>query len=337
MTEPGPEAKRSSRTGVAIGLTVGLLLCGLAALCLAGVAGGAVYLSQATAQAHSTQTSLAAQQQATATAVAETVTMQAQVMAETATAVAKSAKATATAQALAAASTATVLSDYAASTATAQARSEASTATAEVRALATPTLVVAAPMAENWSLVAMDTFEANVHAWPMGDFSDQYGSGSRALTDGKYHWEANANQGGGLWWVTYADAKPADFYVGVDVSVVQGDISTRYGLVLRHDGTNYDFFDVGQNGRFAFYRWEGGQWTTVVKTTASAAIDPNGVNRLAALVQGQQFTFFINNQQVATATESHLRQGQAGMGLNLGQKTDKAVVVEFDNFELRAP
>jgi hypothetical protein len=336
MTEPVPEANARRRSRKSTLATLGLILFGLAVLCLASLGRGAALLSRATALVGSTQTSLAAQQQATALAAAQTGTMQANVMAETATAAAQSVQSTATAEALDLASTATALSDFAASTATAQARVDASTATAQAQPETTPTLAVAAPEADNWPLVTMDTFDANSHAWPTGTFSGPYGSGSRDIVDGKYTWEASSNEAGGLWWVTDDDTTVTDFYVAVDVLVVQGDTNTRYGLVLRHDGKNYDFFDVGQNGEFGFYRWEGGQWATLIKLTPSAAIENGAVNRLAALVQGKQFTFFINDQQVAAATESHLTQGHAGMGLNLSQKTDKAVI-EFDNFELRAP
>ena len=323
VTETAPHGK-VKRQGRKAAVVTGLLIVGgLAVLCVVAAGGGAAYFGRATAQARGTQTEGAGETLATAAA-------------GTATANALMAENTATAGAFAAQATATALADYADSTATAQARAEASTATAVVLAASTPTLAVAAPAAENWPLVVLDTFEANTHGWVTGTFDDQYGTGSREVAEGKYHWEATAKGQGRLWWATFNDRQVTDGYVAVDVSVVAGDAYTRYGLVVRHNGKDYDLFDAGQNGKFGFYRWEGGRWTTLIGLTPSAAIDPAGVNRLAVLAQGQQFTLYVNGQQVGAATEDHLTEGYTGLALNLSQPAARAVV-EFANFELRTP
>ena len=339
MTEPALETQRRGLNRRAAAAVAVLVLLGLAAICVAWMGGGAVMTRQATAQARTTQTSAAAVALASTAVAGQTAMVETQA-AGTATALADIAASTATAQAqalaLAQAGTATALADNAASTATAQARADASTATAEILAQASPTVAVAAPAAANWRLAVMDSFDANLHGWPTGDFNDQYGAGSRDVTGGVYRWQASAKQGGRLWWATFNDQSVADCYVAVDVSVVAGDAHTRYGVVARHNGTDYDLFDVGQNGKYGFYRWEGGKWTTLIGLTDSTLIDLSGVNRLAVLAQGSQFTLYINGTQVATAAEDHLSQGYAGMALNLSQQTDQATV-EFDNFELRVP
>jgi hypothetical protein len=338
MTQPAPETKGPGLNRKLVVVVVILILCGLAVLCVAGLGGGAFVMQQATAQARGSQTSVAAE--ALATAAAQTATVEAQRAEDAATAAAQSAKSTATADAralaLAQAATATALADNAASTATAQARADASTATAEALARSTPTVAVAAPVAEAWRLIVLDTFDANLHSWPTGNFSDQYGAGSRQVADGVYRWQASAGQGGRLWWATYNDLSAADCYAAVDVSVVAGDTHTRYGVVLRHNRKDYDLFDVGQNGKYGFYRWEAGAWTTLIGLTDSTLIDTSGVNRLAVLAQGSQFTLYINGVQVASAAEDHLRQGYTGFALNLSQQAATATV-EFDNFELRVP
>jgi hypothetical protein len=332
MTETLPAIPKKRKTGLIIALIAGLVLCGVAALGLAGAGGAVFYFGQATAQAGGSQTALAAQQQATAAAQAKTLTAQAQ--AATATAVAQSAADTATARAEAA--TATTGALYAASTATAQFRLDASTATAQARQTqGTPTVLVPAPMAQDWPLLVFDPFDSNVNKWPAGRYSDDYGSGNRSVTQGKYQWKATATEGR-LWRLTYDNATVSDFYLAADFLVVSGGPQARYGLILRDDGSNYYILDVGSNQQFAFYMWYANKWTTLVKPAKSAIIAADGVNRLAALARGSQFTLFINDQQVAQTRDSHIAKGQTGFAINLTDKLD-AVSFEFDSFELRAP
>jgi hypothetical protein len=313
---------------------VGLVLCGVAAIGVAGAGGAAVYLGQATAKVAATQTLLAAQRQATATALARSLTAQAQAEAATVTAVAQSAAGTATARAEAA--TATTGALYAASTATAQFRLDASTATAQARLTeGTPTAPVLAPIAQDWPLLIFDTFDSNVNKWPAGPYTDDYGSGRRSVSDGKYQWTATATQGR-LWRLTYTSRFVSDCYVAEDFFVVTGGPKARYGLIVRDDGSNYYIFDVGTNRQFAFYLWYGNKWTTLVSPTPSDAIASGSVNRLAVVAQGSQFNLFINDQQVAETSDDHLAQGQTGFAINLTDQMDEASF-EFDDFELRAP
>ncbi len=343
MTQPSsPTRPRNPK--VIAGILVALVLCGVAVLCLAGAGGAVLYFRQATALAGATQTALVVQQAVTATALAAASAAQAQTQAAaTGTAVARSAAATSTAQALAVAATATVQAKHQASTATAQARAEASTATALAAAStaqaqpanATPTVALPAAVAQDWPVIVMDPFDSNAQNWPTGDYTDDYGSGSRTIAGGKYTWTAASKQGR-LWRVNYEGESAADCYLAADVRVVTGDDSTRYGLVLRDDGQNYYFFDVGKDGRFAFYLWSGGKWTTLVDLTPSNLIQAGGVNRLAALVQGKQFTLYINDQRVTRIQDSTLREGLTGLAINLNSQTAQAEL-DFDNFELRVP
>ena len=339
MSEIAPETGKKRKTGLIVGLSVGLVLCVVAGIGLLGVGGAALSLKQATAQAGVTETALAAQQQATTTAQVMTSTALAQAEAatalaeaRTATALAKSAASTATARAVAA----TAFANFAASTATAQFRADASTATARVRQTqATPTHFVPASIASNWPLVVFDTFDSNSGGWPTGPYSDTYGSGSRNLSDGQYQWSAAAKEGR-VWRLNYKRETASDFYLAVDVLAVSGSPQARYGLVLRDNGKNYYFFDVGSDRQFAFYVWSEDKWTTLVGLARSEAIAAGGVNRLAALAQGGQFTLFINDQQVAQATDSRLSKGQMGLAVNFVDKTE-AAVLKFDNFEVREP
>ena len=52
--------------------------------------------------------------------------------------------------------------------------------------------------------------------------------------------------------------------------------------------------------------------------------------------EGTHFIFFINDQFVAELDDPRLSAGTAGLAIELANAGDEAVV-EFDNFQLRAP
>jgi hypothetical protein len=321
MAETQRSLPPSRKDGVVVGIVIAVILCLGVTLCLGGVGawgGLAYYFTQSTAQARQTQSARLVEAAATAKVEAQ------------------NRQATEAAMAAWAGATATTLAKEAASTATAQTRVDASTATAQARAdSGTSTPPASADVVHTWPVRLLDTFDAEGNDWLVGPYKDDFGSVNRSITSGKYRWEANTTQGR-LWRVNYTNATVSDSYLAVDVLVVTGDANTRYGLVAREDGQNYYYFDAGKDGKFAFYLRFDDQWTTLVDVTSSGSIETNGLNRLALLAQGDQFTLFINGQLVAQATDSHIRQGLTGIAVNLTGKTPKGVY-EFDNFELRAP
>ena len=330
MTDTKSLSPTSRRRGWVAGLVVGVLLCGGVLVCLAGLGawGGVAYVaSRATAQADQAKL---AQVIETATALAREVARQ---QATQTAAALQVQQVTARAQTAVAGTTATAQVKWAASTSTAQARIEASTATASARATAaTPT---PADPRLAWPASLYDAFDANTQGWFVDPYKDDYGIVTRTIQAGKYRWEADTTEGR-LWRANCPGATFRDGYVAVDVRLVAGDANTRYGLVVRDDGSNYYYFDAGTSRTFGFYLWHNGQWTTLVDLTQAAELSAQGVNRLGVLAQGSAFTLYINDEVVARVTDSHLAEGLPGLGVNLSRNTPPAIY-EFDNFEVRAP
>jgi hypothetical protein len=54
------------------------------------------------------------------------------------------------------------------------------------------------------------------------------------------------------------------------------------------------------------------------------------------LAQDDQFTFFINDQEVAQLSDGSLPQGRVGLAIDHFEE-DVTASWEFDNFEVRAP
>jgi eukaryotic-like serine/threonine-protein kinase len=217
----------------------------------------------------------------------------------------------------------------AAATATAEAQMQA-TATAEAR------LYVPLREASGWPVVLADDFSAEGDIWSVGVYSDTLVDGSRSIDGGIYRWEAEAFDDF-VWWSIPDTGEVSDLYLATDAQLVDGVSNAQYGLVFRR-GENKDYYLVlvSDNGYYEFIKVSGGDWTPLVDWTETAAVRSGEVNRLEIVAQGSQFTFYINGEYVGEFSDELLTSGKPALVVGLSEAGDSSVV-EFDNFELRAP
>lgn len=214
----------------------------------------------------------------------------------------------------------------------------AATATAQAQATATAEARPYMPLQEAsaWPIVLADDFSAEGNGWSLGDYDDTLVDGSRSIDGGIYRWEAEAFDDF-VWWSIPDTDELSDLYLAVDARLIDGVSDAQYGLIFRRDeNKDYYLFLVGDDGYYEFVRVSGGDWTTLVDWTESIAIKPGEVNRLEVVVQGSQFTFYINGGYVDEFSDDQLASGKPALVLGLKEAGDTSVV-EFDNFELRAP
>ena len=186
-----------------------------------------------------------------------------------------------------------------------------------------------------WPVVLQDGFDADENDWRTGDYSDERITGSRSITGGKYHWEANALDGV-VWWSVPDVASVSDVQLTVDAKRVSGIEDGRYGVVIgRVDNDNYGFFQVKDSQSFKFSVRHEGEWDTVLAWTEASSIRPGEVNQIKIIVTGSHYAFYINDQLVGETDDDRLSRGKVGLAIEL-DKGDSATF-EFDNFEVRAP
>jgi tRNA A-37 threonylcarbamoyl transferase component Bud32 len=190
--------------------------------------------------------------------------------------------------------------------------------------------------ASHWPIVFYEDFSTNANDWPTGDYSDEWATGNRNITNGKYRWEANAHNG------FLSRRRPdiasvSDFYLTVEAKRVSGPEDGQYGLNFRRvDSDNSYVFRIIDDQYFRLdLRYEG-EWITLIDWSETSAIRPGQVNRLTVIAKGTHFTFYVNDQYVGDADDSRLSSGQVGVAIGLHNAGD-AAIFEFDNFELRAP
>ena len=117
---------------------------------------------------------------------------------------------------------------------------------------------------------------------------------------------------------------------------VSGAPDADYGLIFRHDGDNYYYFQVSESSQYAVYLYSGGRWAELIGWTKAEAIRAGRINKVAVAGEGARFTLFINGAPVGTVTDATLPTGSVGVAVQIYNAGESATF-EFDNFEWRAP
>jgi hypothetical protein len=223
---------------------------------------------------------------------------------------------------------------------TARAQSTA-TAIAEINAAATAIAlaeVATAPpsiAASRWSLLALDPLNSNENHWFIGDTDGEFAAGRQEIVDGKYRWNVQTHKDTS--WHTWLELEPvSDLYLSVEAKQTGGPTTAWRGVIFRKNGNDlYLFFisyDAQQFGVFLNYK---GESIALIGPTKTSAIKHGESNRLAVSAQGSHFVFLINDQIVGEVDDSRLSSGLVGLLIQLDAQNE--AVIEFDNFELRAP
>lgn len=189
---------------------------------------------------------------------------------------------------------------------------------------------------ENWPLILSDAFDQNTEAWPVGNDDDPLAEISWEIVDGKYHWQAKANDSF-VWWVYPDMGSVSDLFLSAQTQQISGPADGEWGLVYRvTPDDEYYLFEINAQQEYSVYLHQGGDWEALLNWTISDAIQTDQENKLAVIAQGTQFLFFINDQFITQLTDDRLEEGKTGVLIGLSNIGDEGQW-EFDDFSLRSP
>ena len=125
--------------------------------------------------------------------------------------------------------------------------------------------------------------------------------------------------------------------VAINARRVSGPINLDYGLIFRTSlpYNTYYLFNISDTGTFEVSTRGPGFLVSLIPTTATTAIRPGSVNRLAVVLQGTLMTFYINGQYVGRALDDYLARGLLGVAFRLAK--GESAEIEFSDLELRVP
>jgi len=128
-----------------------------------------------------------------------------------------------------------------------------------------------------------------------------------------------------------------DVRVEADVIKLNGPDENRMGLICRYQHGDYYFFAISNDGYYVIGKFIGGLTLLLGQSEmqASDVVQKGTMNHLRADCVGDTLTFYINYNQVASATDADLPSGD--VGVLAGAFSEPDVDVLFDHFVVIQP
>jgi serine/threonine-protein kinase len=191
--------------------------------------------------------------------------------------------------------------------------------------------------ARNWRVLRNDTYSNSASGWGDVTSDTYYGLVERTITGGKLVWDSEAEHSS-VSWVYAPVGDLTDFYVAVDIQLVDGSSTAQEGLIFRMANDRAYVFLVFEDQRYGFWKLDSssGDWVTLIYPTINSVIRQGGVNRIAVLAQGGTFSLYINGRLVVTKFDGSYDQGELGIIAGLWA-AGRSCTWEIDNFLLLEP
>jgi len=140
-------------------------------------------------------------------------------------------------------------------------------------------------------------------------------------------------------WFVWTNAGRSVTNVAIETVVkTEQSANNHYGIICRYKDGDFYYFAISSDGYYAIFRRIGGTLTALTGQAMlrSSLIRTDGSdNRLLAVCNNTQLTFFINGEQVAQVEDALLKKGDIGLGA--GTLAEGGILVYFDDLEVRAP
>ncbi len=228
-----------------------------------------------------------------------------------------------------------------------------STAIAQEEALreaanqATQTAIVESANATATALAQVETadffeeFDTNWNAWRVGEEDNEFWRGRTAIENGVYVWETTETLQTFIAWGAANNEDPeiySDFTASVDGRLEEGDVENFcYGLIFREhpDGLSsggYVYTVCEDTYINLSYYSDATDWIELVEWQESSAVRPGDWNKIGVEAVGSEMTLFINDVQVAQASDSRQLTGFVSVLINVYEVVPGTVW--FDNFSV---
>ncbi len=195
----------------------------------------------------------------------------------------------------------------------------------------------ATDVAEKWQEILSEPFDNNNNNWYVAaQEDDEYSKSTFEIKDGKYRLSVLSHQSF-IRWLPLSTKTVEDFSLTIEAKLVEYSDANDYGIAFRVDSEgNFYYFAIDSDNLYSLYKFQGGEWTTLIDRTETPLIKKEGPNRLTVVAQGAHFILFINDQFVADKADDSIKKGTTALAIEIFQP-DQEVTYEFDNIVLRTP
>jgi hypothetical protein len=134
---------------------------------------------------------------------------------------------------------------------------------------------------------------------------------------------------------------PQNFIVEFDAIMENypEEIDTCIGIIVRRiDESNYYRFLISRYGEYKFEKTVDDDWSTIIPWTSSTSIKVGEeTNTIKVKCEGDTFTFYINNDEIETCTDSTFASGGIALTAGVGDCSQERLRFSFDNFKIFRP
>jgi hypothetical protein len=200
-----------------------------------------------------------------------------------------------------------------------------------------PTEILGSPVPTPVILFS-DSFDTNANGWPIGIREIPIARLNRELTDGIFKLDI-IYHGKGYGWITAPDFRAENFYISVDAKVVQFSARSIIGVVIlfriSNGGNSAYAIEYRNDGTFGLYSSktlrQDGLWRLIHEENSDAfELIKDKVNNFGVRVQGQQFTAFVNGEELFIFEDNSIK-GIGEVGVGFSGESEKSAIVTFDN------
>jgi hypothetical protein len=203
-----------------------------------------------------------------------------------------------------------------------------------------PSIDLSTSTPEANKIVFQDDFSDTSTGWPSSTDADgivDYDSGSYRI---RVDTIGADKKGIDIWAHPGQDIK-GDVRVEVDATKIGGPDSNDMGVICRYskknDKYNFYYFLITSDGYVAIAKMKDSHPTFISgeQMEESSAIKKTQTNHIRGDCIGKKMTLYVNDEQVATATDSDFTGGD--VGLIAGTFGTTGVDIHFDDFVVRQP
>jgi eukaryotic-like serine/threonine-protein kinase len=194
------------------------------------------------------------------------------------------------------------------------------------------------PSTPNYPRHLYDRFNDNKYKW----FTGIQDALACWITGGRYTCQVESGQAANHFQWLERYPLPFEFVLSADVwpgpEQPRGLGNANAGLVFRSTDQGRYLFSVRNDGYFRVSSIQSApaNWIDVIPWRQSEAIQRGQDNRLSVVGRGFHYNLFINGQYAGSFDDGLWTEGYPGLHL-FTAPGEKPAIVEFDNFELRAP
>ena len=203
-----------------------------------------------------------------------------------------------------------------------------------------PTLIpISCPaIPAGWQRIMKNDFANNRYVWPVGKNTNSYDDTDLQIVDGLLRFDVKAHQGVYNYQIPSFDSRYVeDSYITAQARKVSGPRDAEYGLVFRVQDEKQLFFSIQDSGSVQVYTRDAmGDWGDLLFTGRSNNINVGDTNQLVVFVQGNNYTFCVNQYVVGEVNNSDYPYGESGIAVELRKANDEASF-EYDDYMIYVP